>query len=127
ETALAQASMGRVERREPANVHHKTTLAQLKREAPSFDWAIYLASVGAPRFDSLDVAAPGFFKALDKSLRDIPLASWKAYLRWQVLRQNAPLLSSAFVNESFSFFGKRLQGQKELQPRWKRCVTLVDA
>ena len=37
------------------------------------------------------------------------------------------MLSSAFVNENFNFFGRTLAGQKELQPRWKRCVAAVDS
>ena len=32
------------------------------------------------------------------------------------------MLPSAFVNENFEFFGKTLQGTKQLRPRWKRCV-----
>jgi putative endopeptidase len=36
------------------------------------------------------------------------------------------MLSSAFVNENFEFYANFLTGAKELQPRWKRCVTRVD-
>ena len=62
ETALAKAAMSLVDRREPKNIHHKTTLAEFVKLAPSFDSATYLAEIGAPQFVSLDVADPGFFK-----------------------------------------------------------------
>jgi endothelin-converting enzyme/putative endopeptidase len=55
------------------------------------------------------------------------LENWKAYLSWHLLRAEAPLLSKAFVEESFDFYGRTLSGQKELQLRWKRCVNLVDS
>ena len=31
-----------------------------------------------------------------------------------------------FLNENFAFYGKTLQGQEELKPRWKRCTEYVD-
>ena len=37
-----------------------------------------------------------------------------------------PYLSSAFVTEDFEFYRKYLRGAKEIQPRWKRCVQIVD-
>ena len=30
------------------------------------------------------------------------------------------------MNENFAFYGKTLTGAKELRPRWKRCVQMVD-
>jgi predicted metalloendopeptidase len=30
------------------------------------------------------------------------------------------------VQENFDFFGRYLNGQQQLQPRWKRCVSLTD-
>jgi len=43
-----------------------------------------------------------------------------------VAKAGAAYLPAAFVNEDFDFYGRILRGQKELRPRWKRCVTLVD-
>src|SRR5207302_9240881 len=54
------------------------------------------------------------------------LADLKTYLRWQTVHAFAPMLPTAFVNENFNFYGKTLQGAKELQPRWKRCVRSTD-
>ena len=81
ETALANAAMGLVQRREPKNVHHKMTLAEFAKLTPSFDWMAYLAEVGAPAFASLDVSDPDFFEALEPLLKSVSLADWKAYLR----------------------------------------------
>jgi putative endopeptidase len=59
-------------------------------------------------------------------LKSVPLADWKTYLRWSVLHEAAPRLSTKFVNENFDFFAKTLNGAKELQPRWRRCVVAAD-
>jgi putative endopeptidase len=126
ETALAKGAMGRVERREPKNVHHKTALADFTKSAPSFDWKAYLSAAGAPAFEKLDVVDPDFFKALDAALVSISLDEWKSYLRWTVLHAGAPMLSSPFVAEDFDFFGKKLGGQQEIKARWKRCVEATD-
>src|SRR5262249_15358690 len=45
--------------------------------------------------------------------------------RWHVVHYAAPLLSSAFVNEDFDFFGKTLTGTKENKPRWKRVIGVI--
>jgi predicted metalloendopeptidase len=43
-----------------------------------------------------------------------------------VLNDAAPLLSQSFVDEDFAFNRAYLNGQKENQARWKRCVRRVD-
>ena len=126
ETALARGSLDRVSRRDPNRVYHKTPLAELEKLAPSFAWRKYFTALGAPAFDSLNVAVPEFMKTLEAQIGSASLDQWKAYLSWHVVHDAAPLLASAFVNENFEFFGKTLTGAKELRPRWKRCVARTD-
>src|SRR5947207_9516183 len=45
ETEMAKAAMDIVKRRDPANLNHKMTLAEIQQLAPSFDWKGYLAQV----------------------------------------------------------------------------------
>jgi len=126
ETALAQGSLTRVERRDPQKLYHKMTTKQLIALSPSFQWKIYFSKLGLPSVETLNVETPEFFKTLNLELRNERLASWKAYLRWHLVNANAPFLSSDFVNADFDFFGRTLQGAQELEPRWKRCVGYAD-
>jgi endothelin-converting enzyme/putative endopeptidase len=126
ETALAGASLTRVERRDPYKMRHKLGGAERESMAPNFDWPAYFASLKAPAFDVGNVTAPAFFAEVSSRLRSEPLALWKDYLRFHVANDRAPLLSSAFVTADFEFYAKYLRGAKELPPRWKRCVRLTD-
>ena len=123
---LAEASLAPVELREPENRYNKKTVKELQTLAPNFDWNSYFAGRGVAGFTDLNVAQPKFISAVNSLLKDIPIAEWQNYLRWQVLRDSANNLSSAFVNENFNFNGKILNGTKEQQPRWRRCVQTVD-
>ncbi len=126
ETAMAKVSLDRVRRRDPANQNHKMTRKELEALAPHFDWTGYFTAAGTPAFTQLNVGWPDFFKGLDQLVEARSLDDWKAYLRWHAVHDGAPLLPRAFVDEDFNFYQKTLNGTKELQPRWKRCVELTN-
>ena len=126
ETALATASMDRVERRDPNKVYHKMTTAQLQELSPAFLWKDYFAAINSPSFTGLDVAVPDFVKGMNQVVASSNLDDLKTYLRWQTVHHAAQLLPTAFVDENFNFYGKTLTGAKELRPRWKRCVQFTN-
>lgn len=127
ETALAKASLSRVDKRDPYKLYHKMNAKGLQALTPGFDWHAYLAAIGEGSLDTFNVTEPKFYKELSKQWRGNDMATLKTYLRWHVARSMAPALSSSFDNEHFDFFSRTLRGVKEQKPRWKRCVTLVDA
>lgn len=126
ETDLAKGSLTRVERRDPKNLDHKLTSAELEKISPEFQWQVYFTKVGLPSLSSLNVAVPNFFKTLNEEIGKTSIGDWKTYLRWHLVHANAAQLSSPFLNENFAFYGKTLQGQQQLKPRWKRCTEYVD-
>ncbi len=127
ETALAKASLSRVERRNPYNLNHKMTVAALAKLTPSFEWKAYLVESGVvSKVQTLNVTQPKFYKALEQVLKHEPMPAIKAYLRWHAVHARAPYLSNAFVSEDFDFYRKTLRGVKEMPPRWKQCVRYVD-
>jgi len=127
ETGLAQASMDRTVRRDPKTRDHKMTVAEIAAALPSFDLTLYFADNGSPKFTSLNVGNPDFFKQVNDQLNAVSLEDWKVYLRWKTINVYAPILTNAFVEEDFLFNGKYMSGQKEIEPRWKRCVKSTDA
>ena len=127
ETALARASLTRVERRDPYKLKHKMKLADLNQLASNVDWSAYYREGHYPSLDIVNVAPPAFFKEVNALLGSEPLDNWKTYLRFHVADSAAPYLSSNFVQENFEFYRKYLRGAKEPQPRWKRCVSYTDS
>src|SRR5439155_3557130 len=97
ETALANASMTRVERRDPEKRYHKMTVVGLKALTPSFDWGAYLASANLAGVTDLNVANPVFFKSVDSLLAKAPILDWRPYLRWHLAAHAAPWLIPPFV------------------------------
>ncbi len=127
ETAMAKASMPRLDRRDPTKVYHIYTVDDFQKLTPEFDWKVYFSSIGIASFDTLNVVVPDFFKGLNALLASEPLDAWKSYLRWHALDDEALNLSSVFFDESFRFFGLTLAGQKQPQPRWRQCTRATDA
>jgi len=126
ETALAKASLTRVERRDPYKLYHKLSPAELKALTPSFDWERYLSDSGVGNVPVINVSQPEFFKAVETEIKTVPLADWKAYLRWHAVHAAAPYLPKKFVTEDFDFYRKTLRGVTSQPPRWKQCVRYVD-
>jgi endothelin-converting enzyme/putative endopeptidase len=127
ETALAKASLTRVQKRDPYNLFHKMDGKALRATTPAFDWDGYLGKLGLAKLDTFNVTEPGYFKAFDAEIGSRSLDEIRTYLRWHIAKEASPYLSTAFVNENFEFFSKTLRGVPQLRPRWKRCVTLVDS
>ena len=126
ETALAKASLTRVEQRDPYKLFHKVDFKGMQALTPNFDWAVYIKGIGLPPQATFNVTQPEFYKEVNNQIGTLPLDDIKVYLRWHAVHAAAPFLSSAFVNENFDFYSKTLRGVPQLRPRWKRCTSLVD-
>ncbi|AFL89971.1 putative metalloendopeptidase [Terriglobus roseus DSM 18391] len=125
ETALAKGSLPRVEMRDPNNIYHVKTLADLQATTPTFRWSDYFGSIRVP-VQTLNVATPNYFTTLNSELQNASIADLKSYMRWHVVHGAAGNLSKPFDQENFAFFNQTLSGQKEQAPRWKRCTQATD-
>ncbi|HEY7963506.1 MAG TPA: M13 family metallopeptidase [Steroidobacteraceae bacterium] len=127
ETQLAQASLTRVELRDPYNLFHKMDRAGLEHLTPHFVWDPFLNALGLSGVNTLNVSQPKFYAALDQLLASTTLDDLKTYLRWHAVHAASPFLARRFEAERFAFFDHTLRGVPQQQPRWKRCVRQVDA
>jgi putative endopeptidase len=123
ETKMAQVSSTRLELRDPITNYNKTDLAGLKKMAPQYDWEKYFAGVGLKATKEINVGQPKFFAGMAKMVTTVPVDQWKLYLKWHLMHQASPYLSSAFEKEQFNFYGGVLSGIKEMKPRWKRVLN----
>ena len=126
ETALAKGSMDRVAMRDPDKRYHIMTIAQVQAQTPNFDWRVLLDGIHVGHAPSMNVSSPMFLKTVNDVLETESLPALKAYMRWHVVHESADTLSKPFEDENFAFFSRTLSGQKEQQPRWKRCTRATD-
>jgi endothelin-converting enzyme/putative endopeptidase len=126
ETKFAEASLPQEDLRDPKNLDHKTSFAELQTMVPHFDWAEYYQHKHLPQDTGLNIDQPKFMKEMDRQLAETPLADWKIYYQWHLLSGVATYLSDPLVNEDFAFNEKYLSGTNEIKPRWKRCTEQAD-
>lgn len=126
EMQLAKASMDRVMMRDPYAVYHKTTVEELAKNNPQINWNLYFTEIKTPAFTSLNVSQPDFFKTLNGMMNSVPLNDWKIYLKFHFIDGVSAFLSSAYENENFDFYSKKLSGVEQMKPRWKRTCEMAD-
>ncbi len=125
ETAMAQAHMDNISRRDPNKMNNRYTLAQVKQLAPAFDWDTYLHGISAPAAPLYEVTAPDYFRAMNKLIEAEDLSTWKTYLRWQLLRTGSRALGNSWRDTQFAF-DSALLGQRQQDPDWRRCANATD-
>ncbi|MGI8437824.1 MAG: M13 family metallopeptidase [Chthoniobacterales bacterium] len=126
ETSLAKPARTRVELRDPQKNYNKMSVPDLQALMPNWNWLVYFRAINLTDPGEINVGQPDFFKAANEVLKTTSLDDWKTYLRWHLVKDAAPQLSSDFVNENFKFFGTTLTGAKQLKPRWKRVIASTD-
>ena len=126
EREIAQAHWTQIENRDPVKTYNLRSPVALAAESPGFDWAIFRDAAGVGGEERLDIGQPTAFTAMARLLAGRPLAVWKDYLALRILNAEAGVLSKAFVDENFAFYGTVLSDQPENEVRWKRGVDAVN-
>ncbi|KFN49247.1 M13 family metallopeptidase [Arenimonas composti] len=127
ETRLAEASNSSEElSRDIGLYYNPVSVADADAMTPNFPWSDFFASQGLEAPAKFSLAQPQFHQAVNAMLADVPVETWQAYLRFKTVDGAAPFLSSAFVQANFEFYGKTLNGQQELQARWKRVLNTIN-
>lgn len=123
ETELAGASSTRLELRDPVKNYNKYLVTDFAKRTSDFDWAVFFKSLGINQPADFNVGQPKFFEKVSELIKKVAIEDWKLFLKWKVLHEAAPYLSSDFVNQNFEFYGKTLSGSKKIQDRWKRVLN----
>ncbi len=126
ETELAEVSMKKEDKRDPALTYNKLSLSKLKKLAPEVDFDLYFKALGVKNAEYYIVMQPAFIAGVNKILSNVPLADWKLYLEWHLVNDFSGALSDKFIKQSFSFYGKVLSGTTSMQPLWRRVLGTVN-
>lgn len=127
ETQLARHSLSQIAMRDPKNQYHFVTFEEADKANPHFDWKAFFAAQNADIKKGFSLSEPRFFKEFDRLLAKAPLDQWRAYLRFHTVDDAAPLLSKAFRDNHFAFYGTSLNGQPQQKARWKQVLDSVNS
>ena len=124
ETKMARTHATRVE---SEDVHGAIswTRAELAAKAPGLDWAAVLEAAGLKDAPALIVWHPKAIPGLAALAAAEPLDSWKDWLVFHAISRSAALLPKAFVEETFGFYGKAMNGTPQMRPRWQRGMDIT--
>ena len=127
ETRLAKASKSSVELSRNVSLYYNpVSVADADKLTPNFSWSAFFNAQGITAPETFSLAIPTFHQEVSKMLGDTDPAAWRAYLRFHTVDGASPYLSSDFVQENYAFYGKELNGQKELKARWKRVLGTIE-
>ena len=122
ETRLANASFTNVADNDEIKTYNMMSLEELQGFAPGLNWSRLFSAFGRPDVTEVNVRNPSFFKELSTALQNDSVADWKTFLRWKLILATSSYLSSDLEGEHFDFYGRKLNGQQEMKPRWKRVL-----
>jgi putative endopeptidase len=127
ETVIAGSHLTRTQTRDPELTYNKMSIEALSQlaeaEAPSFLWLDYFAAIQAENIGEINVATLDAIKKVNEVVTSPYL---RDYLIYHTMLTYSTHLSSLFVQDHFDFFEKQLKGTKEMRPRWKRGLSLLE-
>ncbi len=126
ETQLAKNCQNAVEQRDPQKQYNPYNQADWFKMTPNINWNTYFAAIGIKAPENIIINQPKFYEGLNSLINSISIADWKVFLKWNLISEAAPYLSSKFVNENFKFNGTILSGKREMKPRYKRVQGTTD-
>ncbi len=127
ETALAERQWSRVQNRDRETIYrNQFSLAAAEKLSPALAWSSLLETGGFAAPEKFVVAQTDYFAALGELVTATPVATWKDYLRFKLLKAYAPYLTQSILEEDFRFEKGVLRGQPQMRKRWERGVRLVN-
>lgn len=126
ETALANKHIKKEETRDMTKMYNMMAVDSLDRAMTNFDLRAFLQGAGITDLDQMVITQPSFTMALNDLVPATRLETWKAYLKWNVIHENASRLTTAMDDENFKFYGTTLTGRTEQLPDWRRAVNVVN-
>ncbi|WP_058834283.1 M13 family metallopeptidase [Luteimonas abyssi] len=127
ETRLADKSRSRVELSRDASLYYNpVSPADADALTPNFPWTAFFESQDVEVPTMFSLAMPEFHQEVSAMLADVPVETWKAYLRFHTVDDASPYLAEAFAQENYAFYGRTLRGQQDIEPRWKRTLATLN-
>ncbi len=126
EEMLAEASMNRVERRDPDKTYNKFERAEFNQEFGLLNWDYLMSKLGIEDYNEVLVSQPEFLHKWSELWKNMETKNLQAYYKLRLLSKFAPYLSEDIEQIHFDFYGKTLSGQEVQKDRWKRVLGTIN-
>ncbi len=126
ETQIAERHWPIADRRERDRTYNLKTRAEIRALAPNFPWDASFDAAGLGGVQEVVIAELTAIAPLANLFMATPVSTWKSYLTYHLVRNNAAVLPANIDAEVFAFFGTTLSGQPQQRERWKRAVQAVN-
>jgi putative endopeptidase len=126
ETQIAERHWPIADRRDRSRTYNLKTRAEIRALAPSFPWDAAFDSAGMGAIEEVVISELSAMGPLAQLFMATPVSTWKSYLTYHLLRNNASVLPQTVDDEIFDFYGRTLNGQPQQRDRWKRAVSAVN-
>lgn len=125
ETAIAQASISKVEQRDPVAMYNPMSVSDLEKLAPGFAWNDFLKSAQLGQLKHLVAMEKAAFPKLAALYAKTPVGTIQAWQAARIADNAAYYLSTPFQQAYFELHEKTLAGQQQMEAPWKRGVHAV--
>ena len=112
--------------RDPHANYHKMSLTEIKEKFSGFDWDAYLTARGADAAKFININQPNAISESIAIMHDTDLDLIKTYLKYRVILMSDAFLDDETYEISFDFYNRKMAGQKEQKPRWKRAIAILN-
>jgi putative endopeptidase len=126
EKRIAETHATRTETVDVVKGNNHWTRRDFDTKAPGMDWNAFFTAAGLQDQSVFVVWQPKAVTGMSALVGSEPLETWKEYLRLRALEHAAGVLPKAFVEETFSFYGRVLTGTPKQRDRWKRAVSATN-
>jgi putative endopeptidase len=126
ETQIAERHWPIADRRDRSRTYNLKTRAEIRALAPNFPWDAAFDSQGLGAVQDVVISELSAMGPLANLYVQTPVSTWKSYLTYHLIRNNAAVLPKNIDDEVFAFYGTTLNGQPQQRERWKRAVQAVN-
>lgn len=126
ETQLAEATWPRVKARNIDLMYNPHNQEELAKVAGGFDITAFHQAGNLGKQGQFILTQPSFLEDLGKMFTQVPVTTWKEYLKFVALNAYADNLSANFREAQFAFYGKKLRGLEKEEPRWQQAVAATN-
>ena len=127
ESRIAKVQWTEEQNRDDKATYNKKNRNALAALSTALPWDDFLTGAHvADNIESVIVQQPSYVAALSDLIGKTSLDLWRDYLVARTLDRYAEALPAEFVDASFAFHGKTLDGRQAPTPRWQRAVGSIN-